>query len=125
MLRLAALTGDRASEKQAEGVFRLFSRPAARHPEAFAYLLRALDFHLSPTKEVALIGADLSTLANAVRSEYRPHLVLAGGPEGSESPELLQSRTTLDGRSTAYVCEHFTCKAPVTDPQALRDALTV
>ena len=56
LLRLSALTGERAYEQQAESVFRLFSGPAASHPEAFAHFLRALDFHLSPTKEVALVG---------------------------------------------------------------------
>ena len=119
LLRLAALTGDRAYEQQAESVFRLFARAAAQSPEAFAHLLRALDFHLSATKEVALIGDDLAQLAKVVRSAFRPHLVLAGGSEGTETPELLQSRTEVDGRPAAYVCEHFACQAPVTSPKAL------
>ena len=114
LLRLTALTGDRAYEQQAQGVFRLFARTAAQHPEAFAHLLRALDFHLSPTKEVALIGDDLGELEQVVRSKYRPHQVLAGGPEGSTTPALLQGRTTIEGQPTAYVCEHFSCKVPVT-----------
>ena len=92
LLRLAALTGERGYEQQAESVFRLFAKPAAQHPESFAHLLRAIDFHLSPTKEVALIGDDLAELAKVVRSKYRPHLVLAGGPEGTETPALLQER---------------------------------
>jgi uncharacterized protein YyaL (SSP411 family) len=28
-----------------------------------------------------------------------------------------------DGRPTAYVCEHYTCKQPVTDADALREQL--
>ncbi len=123
LLRLSALTGERTCEQQAESVFRLFAKPAAQNPEPFAHLLRALDFHLSPTKEVALIGNDLSALSRVVRSAYRPHLVLAGGPEGTETPALLQARTLVDGQPAAYVCEHFTCKAPVTDPAALDELL--
>jgi uncharacterized protein len=123
LLRLAALTGERPYEEQAESVFRLFAGAAARQPEAFAHLLRALDFHLSPTKEVALIGDDLTTLTKVVRSKYRPHLVLAGGPENTPTPALLQGRPAIEGHPTAYVCEHFTCQAPVTDPQALRELL--
>ncbi len=119
LLRLAALSGSRAHEEQAEAVFRLFATPATRHPDAFAHLLRALDFHLSPTREVALVGDDLSALAAAVRAEHRPHLVLAGGPEGSPLPELLAQRTTVDGRPAAYVCERFACRAPVTNAQEL------
>jgi len=123
LLRLAALTGKRRYEEQAESVLRLLARPAAQHPEAFAHLLRAIDFHLSPTKEVALIGDDVASLAHTVRTEHRPHLVLAAGPECTSIPPLLQDRTTVDGHPAAYVCEHFTCQAPVTDPEALNALL--
>jgi uncharacterized protein len=113
MLRLAALTGEREYERQAESVFALFARTATQHPEAFAHLLRALDFRLSPTKEVALIGDDAGELATVVRSTFRPHLVLAAGPEGAEEPPLLRERHLIDGQATAYVCENFSCQAPV------------
>jgi hypothetical protein len=123
LLRLAALTGERSYEQQAESVFRLFGKTAADHPDAFAHLLRALDFHLSPTKEVALIGSDLAPLAAAVRAELRPHIVLAGSHEPTDTPPLLQARTEVDGNPAAYVCERFSCQAPVTDPTALAKLL--
>jgi uncharacterized protein YyaL (SSP411 family) len=120
LLRLAALTGEHAYERQADGVFALFAKPAVGHPETFAHLLRALDFKLSPTRELALVGDDLSELLAVVRSELRPHLVMAGGPDGTEEPPLMRGRTAVDGRPTAYVCENFACRAPVTDPAQLR-----
>jgi uncharacterized protein YyaL (SSP411 family) len=123
LLRLAALTGEREYERRADGVLRLFARPAAEHPEAFAHLLRALDFQLEPTSEVALVGEDLAALAAVVRSGLHSHLVLAGGAEGTSSPPLLVDRPTVEGRPTAYVCENFTCQTPVTDPEALSELL--
>jgi uncharacterized protein YyaL (SSP411 family) len=131
LLRLAALTGERRYEDRAVEVLRLFSVAAASHPDAFGHLLQALDFHLSPTREVALVappngglpGAGLDELAGVVRSAHRPHVVLAGGPEGSERPELLRERGAVEGRPAAYVCEHFACKAPVTEPAELETAL--
>ncbi|MFL5896910.1 MAG: thioredoxin domain-containing protein [Solirubrobacterales bacterium] len=123
LLRLAALTGERRYEQEAIRVFALFAKPAVEHPDAFAHLLRALDFHLSPSREVALVGAGLDELAAVIREKPRPHLVLAGGPEGSEKPALLAGRTALDGRPAAYVCENFTCKLPVTNPAELRELL--
>ncbi|HEV7483896.1 MAG TPA: thioredoxin domain-containing protein [Solirubrobacterales bacterium] len=123
LLRLGALTGEREHERQAEGVFALFARTATQHPQSFAHLLRALDFQLSPTREVALIGDDLGELATTVRSAYRPHLVLAGGPEGSAEPPLLRDRPAVTGRPTAYVCEHFSCQAPVSDIAKLDELL--
>ncbi len=131
LLRLAELTGERSYEQQAVAVLRIMSRPAVSHPDAFGHLLQALDFHLSPTREVALVAAgdegdgtaQLADLAAVVRSAYRPHIVLAGGPEGSERPELLQGRHAIEARPAAYVCEHFACKAPVTDAAELQKLL--
>ena len=123
LLRLEALTGERSYGERAEGVLRLFAKTAPRQPDAFAHLLRALDFQLEPTKEVALIGGDLSALATVARSSYRPHMVLAGGAEGSNTPPLLAQRPQLDGKPTAYVCEHFSCQAPTTDAHALASLL--
>jgi uncharacterized protein YyaL (SSP411 family) len=123
LLRLGALSGERSYGRAAEGVFRLFTGPATRHPESFAHLLRAVDFHLAPTKEVALVGDELAELAAVVRAKHRPHLVLAGGPQGASQPELLADRPTLDGVPTAYVCEGFACKQPVTDAEDLSTLL--
>jgi uncharacterized protein YyaL (SSP411 family) len=44
---------------------------------------------------------------------------MAGGPPGSEAPELLRDRPLVEGRPAAYVCENFACKTPVTDPKKL------
>jgi uncharacterized protein YyaL (SSP411 family) len=131
LLRLAALTGERAYEERAIGTMRLFAPAASSHPDAFGHLLQAIDFHLSPVREVALVApgnggggsAPLGELANVVRSAHRPHVVLAGGPEGTERPELLRERPAVEGKPAAYVCEHFACQAPVTEPQALEAAL--
>jgi uncharacterized protein len=131
MLRLSALSGERSYEEQAEGVLRLFAAPAVRRPDAFAHLLRALDFHLAPTREVALVAPasaaesrdDLAKLAAVVRERLRPHLVLAGGAEGTTSPPLLADRPAVDGKPAAYVCESFACQAPVTDAKSLSGLL--
>jgi uncharacterized protein YyaL (SSP411 family) len=123
LLRLAALTGERGYEEAGTGAFALFGKPAVEHPDAFAHLLRALDFHLSPTREVALVGDDLGDLANVVREKPRPHLVLAGGPEGTDQPPLLAGRTTVDANAAAFVCENFSCQLPVTDTGELKRQL--
>jgi uncharacterized protein YyaL (SSP411 family) len=118
LLRLAALTGERSYEDRAVGVFRLLHKLLPQHPQAFPHLLQALDFHLSPVKEVALVGDDgREPLERAVRSHFRPHIVVAGGePDGVP---LLEGRTPVDGRAAAYVCEHFACRRPVTSPDDL------
>jgi uncharacterized protein YyaL (SSP411 family) len=121
LLRLAALTGEHEYEKRAVGIFRLLHEIAARHAQAFAHLLQALDFHFAAVKEVALVGPGREPLERAVRSRFRPHLVLAGGePDGVP---LLEGREPVDGQAAAYVCEHFACQRPVTEADELEALL--
>jgi uncharacterized protein YyaL (SSP411 family) len=120
LLRLAALTGEARYEEHGAAVLRLFADLLRRAPLAFGHLLQALDFQLAPVREVALVGDDTSALVRAVRAEFRPHVVLAGGDGDDDAGvPLLEGRTSLDGHAAAYVCERFTCRAPVSDPAEL------
>jgi uncharacterized protein YyaL (SSP411 family) len=120
LLRLGALTGEQRYEERAVGVLRLLHELAAKHPQGFGHLLQALDFHLAPVKEVALVG-DSRDLERVVRDAFRPHLVVAGGaPDGVP---LLADRPLVDGRAAAYVCERFACQAPVTAAEELERLL--
>jgi uncharacterized protein len=35
----------------------------------------------------------------------------------------MRERPAVEGRPAAYVCEHFTCQRPVTEPEELAAAL--
>jgi uncharacterized protein len=128
LLRLAALTGEHRYEQHALGVLRLVHELAPRHPTAFGHLLQAIDFYVSPTREVAIVGPAGPTraaLERVVRERPRPRLVLAGAEAGEQDTvvALLAGRTTVDGRPAAYVCERFACQRPVTEPRELATAL--
>jgi uncharacterized protein len=124
LLRLAALTGEAAYEAAAEGHLLLLHELAPRHPQAFGHLLQAMDFHLNPVREVALVGEDVAPLAEVVRARLRPRVVLAGGPgDAASAVPLLEGRTPVDGRAAAYVCERFACRQPVTEPGQLEQLL--
>jgi uncharacterized protein YyaL (SSP411 family) len=117
LLRLARLTGESRWEDAAIGHIRLVHTIAHEHPSAFGHLLRALDFHLGPVREVAIVGPDAAPLERVVRGAFRPYVVLAGGePDGVP---LLEGREPVDGRAAAYVCEHFSCQRPVTGSDEL------
>ncbi|CAB4918970.1 unannotated protein [freshwater metagenome] len=121
LLRLALLTGEGRYEEAALGHLRLVHPVAARHAPGFGHTLQALDLHLGPARELALVGADLDPLLAVVRSTLRPRLVLAARRD-TGSPTailLLEGREPLDGRAAAYLCERFSCRAPVTDPGEL------
>ena len=125
LLRLATLIGDARYAEPAERWLRSMAPLLGDHPTAFAYLLGALERWLTPSLEVAIVGdpADPATAAlrAEVTSRFLPnavHLSAAPGTGAALSP-LLAERPLVDGRPTAYVCEHFACRAPVTTPEAL------
>ncbi len=122
LLRLGALTGEHSYEERGVSVLRLLHELAVTHPQAFGHLLQALDFHLAPVKEVALVGDELGPLERVVRRAFRPHLVLAGGEH--DGVPLLEGREPVNGRAAAYVCEQFSCRAPVTEPEELERLLS-
>jgi uncharacterized protein YyaL (SSP411 family) len=126
LLRLAALTGEHEYERHAEGQLRLLHELARSHPGAFGHLLQALDFHLGPTRELALAGdaRGIGELAAVVREALRPHLVVTAGPGDDEGAvPLMRGRVAVGGRAAAYLCEGFACRRPVTDPGELRTLL--
>ena len=130
LLRLAVLTGNDRYRNLAVAVFQEVSDTARRYASGFGYLLSAIDFLLSTPKEVAIVGrdaADVQPLLEVVWRKYLPNKVVAPGTAGETEAEnqlpLLQNRPLVNGQATAYVCEHYTCKQPVTDPASLPDQL--
>jgi hypothetical protein len=102
-------------------------------PTGFGQALCALDLFLGPAREIAIVGdptaEDTRSLADeAIVTTYRPNVVLAVASDDDRrsiaTVPLLQDRVSLEGRATAYVCERFHCKLPVTDVGALRTQLT-
>ena len=124
LLRLAALTGEQAYRAAAESALPQVSDLAARYPTGFAAWLQAIDLATATIDEVAIVGplADpgTQTLIRAAASGFHPHRVVAVSEDpGASRIELLQSRFALRGRPTAFVCRDFSCRQPVTEPEAL------
>jgi uncharacterized protein len=117
LLRLARLYGDDELERRAVGVLRLAAGLIPRAPAAFGHALCALDLHLSPPRELAVVGPADSEIARAALAPYDPNAVVAFGP--ADTVPLLAGKGLVDGRAAVYVCERFACRAPVTDPREL------
>jgi uncharacterized protein YyaL (SSP411 family) len=125
MLRLALLTGDEDLTAKGEAVLKLALPYMARLPQAVCSFLSALDFHQSTPKEIVIVGPrpEADPLIEQIWNRYLPNKVVAGSPPGTESP-LLEDKVAIGGRPTAYVCEHFACKAPTSDPEVLAAQLS-
>jgi uncharacterized protein YyaL (SSP411 family) len=62
--------------------------------------------------------ASADRLLDVVRERFLPNRLLAVGASDPGIP-LLADRRTIDGKATAYLCEHFVCQAPTQDPGEL------
>ncbi|HKW94992.1 MAG TPA: thioredoxin domain-containing protein [Methylomirabilota bacterium] len=127
LLRLAIVTGEARYETVALAALRPMADIMQRYPSGFGRYLSALDFHLGPVAEVALVwrpGEERSAtpLLGTVFGRYQPNRVVVGAAEGAPAAAglpLLAERTAVGGRATAYVCQHYVCQLPVTEPEAL------
>ena len=120
LLRLAVLMDNERYRSLAVAVLREISEPMKMHPTAFGYALAAVDFLLGKPKEIAIVdgtGTAALEFINETWKKYLPNKVIAtlhDETSSSLSIPLLKERKPLDGQTTAYVCENYTCRQPVT-----------
>jgi len=132
LLNLATITGIDNYRRTAVALLRLMTSSIKRYPSAFGRALGAVDFYLSTPKEICIIYGSSTpnrdALLDEVWSRFLPNKVIVQSTEAealtTEIVPLLRDRTMIDGRATAYVCEHYVCKTPVTKPEDLAMQLT-
>jgi uncharacterized protein YyaL (SSP411 family) len=126
--RVGLLTGDGELERIGVDALRLVRDVLGRAPTGFGHALQALDLHLGPAQEIAVVGepgdpARSALLDEVVAARFLPNAVVAVAvPDDAEAATevaLLRDRRPVDGKATAYVCRRFACRLPVTDPTDL------
>jgi uncharacterized protein YyaL (SSP411 family) len=128
--RLSVFTGTAEYAEKAETSMKTLIPYMEQSPSAVTSWIAAVDFLRSNSQEVVLIGDDsdsvISEMKRELRSKFEPNRVLAGAAAGlsksGDSP-LLKDRDQVDGKSTAYVCENYACKLPVTSAAEMREQL--
>src|SRR5262249_32984534 len=101
-------------------------------PFVAGQMLIALDFYLGPVREFVVVGdpaaAETKEALRAICSRFLPDRVLAFRPATGAAGKLeelvpLLADKTAAGAVTTYICENFTCQAPLVGTAALEAAL--
>jgi uncharacterized protein YyaL (SSP411 family) len=116
LMRLGVLFDREDFRTQSRAICQCVADYVRRFPSGFGYMLRAVDFQVGPSRELALVP-EPGPFLDVVRSAYLPRIVLAAGKP--DSIPLLAGHATVDGRPTAYLCQDYVCHAPTTDPEEL------
>jgi uncharacterized protein YyaL (SSP411 family) len=130
LLRLARFFMDKELDKKAEAFFKSFSTEISRAPTGCAQTLSALDFAFGPSKEIVIAGDSESQgtrqMIKAVYQRFMPNKVAVFYPADKQEAQkiqrlipFLENLVPLENKATAYVCENYVCKLPVTSVEKL------
>jgi len=127
LLRHATLTGSARHREAALAGLGVLPAIAARYPRAAGAGLAVAEAVLAGPVEIAVVGSPqderIGELHRTALHAAPPGAVVAFGDGADAQLALLEGRGLIDGAPAAYVCREFACRAPVTTPQQLRDAL--
>ena len=124
LLRLGKLTGRTDFLEAAQRTVQTATELMQQSATGAGQLLIALDMHLGPFYEIALIAdqpEDLRQATESLRGEYLPNRVVAVGLGPTSSAHLrplLQGKDTSGGSPAIYACEGFRCQQPVYGAEA-------
>jgi uncharacterized protein YyaL (SSP411 family) len=134
LLRLSQVRDDPQLTERARKTIDAFAATLSHFPSAMPQMLVALDFSLSKPRQIVIAGKKDAPETKALLKEVHRHflpktiLLLADGSDGQkylgEKNEAIRAMSLVDGKPAAYVCENFTCKAPVTDSKTLSELVS-
>src|SRR5947199_3126646 len=136
LLRLSQFRDDPAAAgaERAIKTIDAFATTLSHFPSAMPQMLVALDYWLGKPRQIVIAGKKDAPETEALLKEVHRHflpktvLLLADGAEGQQylgdKNEAIRAMSIVSGKPAAYVCENFTCKAPVPDPKLLAELIS-
>jgi uncharacterized protein YyaL (SSP411 family) len=133
LLRLSQIYDDPKIAQRAGKTINAFAAILSQFPSGMPQMLVAVENSLGKPRQIVIAGKkdspETKTLFREVRRHFLPNtiVILADADEGQkylgEKNEAIRAMSLVEGRPAAYVCENFTCKAPVTDVKRLDELL--
>jgi len=121
MLKLSKLIGSDDLRDKAVKIFEAFGGTVKRSPSSYSYLMCGLLFDIEPTKTITVVGEREDSVTKEMINEYNNRympfstIVLNDGAEIQGQIPSLKGYEKIKDKTTAYVCENFSCKEPVNE----------
>ena len=133
LLRLSQIYDDPKIAGRARKTIDAFATILSQFPSGMPQMLVAVENSLGKPRQIVIAGKKDSPETKALLKEVHRHflpnaiVILADANEGQkylgERNQSIRAMSLVEGKPAAYVCENFTCKAPVTDLKQLSDLL--
>jgi uncharacterized protein YyaL (SSP411 family) len=133
LLRLSQIYDDPKIAERAKKTIDAFATILLQFPSGMPQMLVAVENSLGKPRQIVIAGnknlSETKALLKEVHRHFLPNtiVILADANEGQkylgERNEAVRAMSLVEGKPAAYVCENFTCKAPVTDLKQLSDLL--
>jgi len=135
LLRLYGLTGNVDFLRAADRILGSFSQRIAAHPDAGTRFLDAVERAGGSAREIVIIGRRESEstrkMIGLINGLFLPTTSLLFVPdedaEGRRRVErivpFVAGMRAQGQQATAYICRRHTCRAPLVDPESVREAL--
>ena len=133
LLRLSQIYDDPKMAERAKKTVNAFATILSQFPSGMPQMLVAVENSLGKPRQIVIAGKkdspETKALLRDVHGHFLPNtiVILADANEGQkylgEKNEAIRAMSLVEGKPAAYVCENFTCKAPVTDVKQLSDLL--
>lgn len=134
LIRLGRLSNREDLLDKAARTIKLYSPYLHKAPDQFSNLLCALDSYISKATEIAIVmnsrANDTNELSPVLYQFFLPSTVSLIADEARDDFQelvkacpLLEGRSAIDGKPTAYVCHNFACEQPTTDAELFRNSL--
>jgi uncharacterized protein YyaL (SSP411 family) len=133
LVRLSAMLAKDSHKAQAERIFALFGSTLEKSASAVPVMAMAFEFSHRGKQQIVLAGdqaaPEFQKLANHLRGRFLPNAVILHADNGEAQKwlaghnEAISGMKPVDGKPAAYICQNFTCQAPVTTVEELEKLL--
>lgn len=121
LFKLSSITKNKQYASAAEKTLQECSTRIQNSPTSLNAMLAALDFYYSSNQQVIIVPNpnldNTKEILHLIRNKFLPNSIVISknNNEIEQLLPLLSDYKSLDGKTTIYVCQNFTCQKPVTD----------